>query len=231
MKNKELIRLEKKYFKYICKMIEAHLGEILNQIGSYQNIKSTADQGAKSNVYDSKLENIIEALITRQLGWNISVTPISADSCYECGDAIVHIDAKTRCEKVWSKKKGKYIPNTDFTSNKIVAEKNETTYDSENEIMYKGKPWKANLSYYIDHRFFGVVPNLTYFFVMDYDLDYNVIKIALVCLPHGQFRDVFEDSILGAGKSKKGNIRFLVNEIIANPEHEWRYKLIYSRKN
>ena len=64
MKNKELIRLEKKYFKYICKMIEAHLGEILNQIGSYQNIKSTADQGAKSNVYDSKLENIIEALIT-----------------------------------------------------------------------------------------------------------------------------------------------------------------------
>ena len=72
-------------------MIEAHLGEILNQIGSYQNINSTADQGAKSNVYDSKLENIIEALITRQLGWNISVTPISADSCYECGDAIVHI--------------------------------------------------------------------------------------------------------------------------------------------
>lgn len=231
--NEELITLEKKYFGYISDMIESHLGEILNQIGSYKNITSSADPGSKSNIYDKKLENIVESIITKQLGWPVCVTPISADSCYECGDAIIHIDSKTRCEKVWSREKNDYICNGDFTCNKIVAEKNETTYDSSSDIIYKNKPWCANLSHYVQHEVFGKVPNLTYFFVMDYTLDNNVSHISLVCIPHGQFRNVFGDSIIGAGKDTKeirNNIRFLVNNIISNDEHSWRYKELYTRR-
>lgn len=164
------------------------------------------------------------------------MTSISADSCYECGDAIIHIDAKTRCEKVWNEKKGEHILNTDFTKNKIVAEKNETTYDSKKTLMQGSKSWDANLSHYVEHKIYGTVPNLTYFFIMDYNLDNEVLKISLVCIPNGQFSDIFDNNILGAGKSNddtepvRKNIRFLVNEIITNEEHNWRYKECYSRK-
>lgn len=236
LSNLDLMNLEKKYFYYIADIIEAHLGEILNQIGSYKNFTSSSTPSAKSNIYDSKLENIVESIITRQLGWPVCVTPISADSCYECGDAIIHIDAKTRCEEVWSDKKNTYIPNSDYTQNKIVAEKNETTYDSNQTLMQGTKSWDANLSHYINHRLYGEVPNLTYFFVMDYTLENDISQISLVCIPHGQFSSIFGNTILGAGKSNhetlpiRKNIRFLVNEILKHNEHNWRYRVCFSRK-
>ena len=68
---------------------------------------------------------------------------------------------------------------------------------------------------------------------MDYTLDNFVSHISLVCIPHGQFRDIFGDSIIGAGKDTttiRNNIRFLVNNIINNSDHSWRYKELYSRK-
>lgn len=235
LSNEELINLEKKYFRYISEIVEAHLGEILNQIASNSNISSTATPGLKSNIFDNKLENIIESLITRQLGWNILATPISADSCYECGDAIIHIDAKTRCEKVWDNKKKKYILNTDYTRNKIVAEKNETTYDSSQPITYEGKIWEANLSHYVEHKIYGIVPNLTYFFVMDYSLDNKVLKLSLVSVPNGQFYNEFEQKIIGGGKKSgsenRNNIRFLVNEITSISNHNWREKVLYIRRS
>lgn len=233
LSNEKLINLEKKYFHYISEIIEAHLGEILNQIASNSNISSTATPGSKSNIFDNKLENIIESLITRQLGWNILATPISADSCYECGDAIIHIDAKTRCEKVWDAKKNDYKLNTDYIKNKIVAEKNETTYDSSQQISYDGKMWKANLSHYVEHKIYGTVPNLTYFFVMDYSLDNTVLKLSLVSIPNGQFYNEFKQKIIGAGKGSdsenRNNIRFLVNEITSISDNNWREKVLYIR--
>jgi len=77
-----LINLEKKYFDYICGIVEPHLGEILNKIGSYNNIIYSSNQGLKSNIFESKLENVVESLITRQLLWNILATNILSDSCY-----------------------------------------------------------------------------------------------------------------------------------------------------
>ena len=82
-------------------------------------------------------------------------------------------------------------------------------------MIYKNKPWKANLSHYINHSIFGTIPNLTYFFIIDYDLEYNVKDITLVCILHGQFSDDFGSDIIGAGKStdevRRNNIRFVVN--------------------
>ncbi|EOU1917533.1 TPA: hypothetical protein ACOTFX_001210 [Clostridium perfringens] len=77
-----MINLEKKYFDYICGIVEPHLGEILNKIGSYNNIIYSSNQGLKSNIFESKLENVVESLITRQLLWNILATNILSDSCY-----------------------------------------------------------------------------------------------------------------------------------------------------
>lgn len=236
LNNLELMDLEKKYFYYISDIIESHLGEILNQIGSYKDFTSSSIPSSKSNIYENKIENIVESIVTRQLGWPVCVTPISADSCYECGDAIIHIDAKTRCEKVWSEDQGTYIWNGDYTQNKIVAEKNETTYDSAQTLMYRSKSWNANLSHYIDHRLYGEVPNLTYFFIIDYTLSNDISQISLVCIPHGQFSSVFGNSILGAGKSNhetlpiRKNIRFLVNKILLHDDHNWRYRVCYRRK-
>lgn len=230
----ELMELEKKYFNCLCDIAENHLGEILNQIASFNKSVTTATPGVRTNIFEKKLENIVEALITRQLGWHISSVAISSDSCYECGDAIIHVDAKTRCEKVWSKKKNNYIPNGDVTGNKIVAEKNETTYDSNNTLNYAMKPWKANLSHYVNHSVYGEVPNITYFFIMDYGLDNKILKLSLVCIPHGQFSDEFALDILGAGKATKAtyrkSIRFLVNKITNKRNHEWREKILFIRK-
>ena len=84
--------------------------------------------------------------------------------------------------------------------NKIVAEKNETIYDSSRDINYSNKLWRANLSHYVNHRIYGEVPNLTYFFIMDYNIDNEVLKLSLVSVPNGQLYNIFGDSIINAGK-------------------------------
>ncbi|WP_141110041.1 hypothetical protein [Bacillus mycoides] len=175
-----------------------------------------------------KVENVLESVISRQLGWYISSTTMSSDSCYECGDAIIHIDAKTRTTEKKS--------NGDSKNNKITVEKNETTYDSASILTYDGATWQANLEHYVTHNISGRIPNLTYFFIMDYNKDFDIERLAFVCVPHGQFQSGFSSptSILGAGRGVntgvRKNIRFLINNIIEVPGHEWREKVCFTRR-
>jgi hypothetical protein len=225
--NEELMNLEKKYFNIISRMIESHLGEILAQINSHKNLTRTATPLGRSNVFEKKVENVLESIISRQLGWYVSSTTMSSDSCYECGDAIVHIDAKTRTTSPGS--------NVDAVRNKITVEKNETTYDSSSSINYEGMSWDANLEHYVSHNISGEIPNLTYFFIMDYSQNSDIERLAFVCIPHGQFSSTFSspDVILGAGRGVEAagrkNIRFLINEIISIPSHSWRENICFKK--
>ncbi|OXS54897.1 hypothetical protein B0G93_13153 [Bacillus sp. V-88] len=224
----ELMNLEQKYFNIISGMIDTHLGEILSQINSHNNLVRTAAPLGRSNVFERKVENVLESIISRQLGWYVSSTTMSSDSCYECGDAIVHIDAKTRTTSPGSE--------GDVTANKITVEKNETTYDSTFTINYRTKTWRANLEHYVTHNISGEIPNLTYFFIMDYNQHSEIERLAFVCIPHGQFRSTFTtpESILGAGRTstdtERTNIRFLINDIISYPAHAWRQKVCFQRR-
>ncbi|TLS36472.1 hypothetical protein [Pseudalkalibacillus caeni] len=224
--NNELMQLEKKYFNIISEMIETHLGEILGQIYSHRNLVRTAVPGTRSNVFEKKVENVLESIISRQLGWYVSSTTMSSDSCYECGDAIIHIDAKTRTTATRS--------DTDARYNKITVEKNETSYDATTTLTQGAGTWDANLEHYVTHNITGRVPNLTYFFVMDYDEHDDIERLAFVCIPHGQFQPTFTNAILGAGRTIDGgvrsNIRFLINDIIAHPDHNWREKVCFLRR-
>lgn len=219
--NIELEALEKKYFDILSQLLERHIGQIITQIYSQRAIRGNAI-GAVVNVIESAVENILEALIANQLHWNVCSMPVASDSCFECGDAIVHVDAKTVIDT-----------DNDNIHNKINVEASQTTYIKGTPVVVASKNWEPKLNQYEDHTMFGEVPNLTYFVKVIYSDNNLVEKIKLISAPHGQLGTLFGGaSILGAGKIKgdvvRGNIRFKEDDI-ARIEN-WRVKVIYERK-
>ena len=220
LSNEELIKLEKKYFDILKDILSSSLGKLISQICSQKLFEDLAESDRR-NVIETAVENIIEGIISRNLDWNTCSMPVRADSCYECGDAIIHLDAKT-------------IKSSD-NINTITVEKSQTTYDSSREIMVSGKGWKPNLKHYQQHNYYGVVPNLTYFIKVVYSNENLVESIFLICVPNGQLYDEFQDNILLVGRSNgenvRNNIRFKISNIAFNKENEWRIHNLFQRKN
>lgn len=219
--NNELEELEKKYFDILSQLLERSIGQIINQIYSQNSITGAA-VGGVTNVIEHAVENVVEAMIANQLHWNICSMPVSADSCFECGDAIVHIDAKTIIDT-----------DGDNTNNKITVEASQTTYAKGTVLTVSGKSWEPKLNQYENHFMFGEVPNVTYIIKVVYSNLHSVEKIKLISLPHGQLQAVFGmANILGAGRVNNGNvrsnIRFKEADIIG--VQPWRVKTIYERK-
>lgn len=216
--NEKLIDREKKYFNILSELLERNLGKIIIEISSQKFIESPTE-GIKSNVIEKALENIIEGIISEQLGWNVCSLPISSDSCFECGDAIIHIDAKS-------------VLNTDgdAINNKVNVEKSQTSYDSEKELKVTGRIWKAGLKHYEKHLFFGEIPNITFIVKNIYSAENLVEKIQLISLPNGQLSEIFENElILSAGKNvNRTNIRFLQDKLLL--KQNWRVMTIFERK-
>jgi len=221
--DEELQALEKKYFDILEDIISSNLGSFISQVYTQMLIKDTLIKTNQVNQIEGAVENIVESLITERMHWKICSMAASSDSCFECGDAIVHIDAKTMLVKA--------------EDNVINVEKNQTSY-IEGDVLYVGKnsnSWTPNLKWYENHTFYGYVPNLTYVVRVLYSEESLVENIYLVCLPNGQLGDVFNrEKILNAGKSKSKmgealNIRFNLKEIIKVPNQEWRLKQLYSR--
>jgi len=228
LQDNEIEELEKKYFNVLVDLISKNLGRILTQISSqklYKNLTETQ----KANLIDHSVENILEQIIATNLNWSIASLPVSADSCYECGDAVIHLDAKTTL-----------ITDPSYTSKTINIEASQTTFDSSKEILFgDGDCWQPKLKHYEEHNFFGKIPNLTYIIYIYY-YDNFVEEISLVCLPHGQLCEKFTEEgnsalILNKGKSlldipgktykKCSNVRFSVKEIIKKAS--WRDKLLF----
>ena len=92
--DQELIELEKKYFNIIADVLSRNLGSLLTQINN-QKLLSSSPVGAKINKIEHAIENIIEGIINTHLKWHVSSMVISSDSCFEVGDAIIHLDSKT----------------------------------------------------------------------------------------------------------------------------------------
>lgn len=219
--NRELEILEKKYFDILSELLERSIGQIINQIYS-QNSISGAAVGGVTNLIEHAVENVVEAMVANQLHWNVCSMPVSADSCFECGDAIVHIDAKTNADT-----------DGDSINNKITVEASQTTYVKETVLNVSGKTWEPKLNRYESHLMFGEVPNITFIIKVVYSNKHSVEKIKLISIPHGQLETVFGgDRILGAGRTNNGNvrsnIRFKEDEI--SSIQPWRVKLIYERK-
>ncbi|KAA0549799.1 hypothetical protein FZW96_00140 [Bacillus sp. BGMRC 2118] len=218
----ELINLEKKYFDILKRIFSEHLGEIINQLYSQQNIPIYPS--GTSNPIQKGAQNIIEGIIDRQQGWNIASMGVSSDSCFECGDAIIHLEAKTILDT-----------DDDHRFNRIVLERNQTSYDSTRDIPVSGKGWRSNLRFYENHVRFGEIPNLTFALRITYSRTNLIEEIRLISIPNGQFYPVYLSSILAAGKTKgtgatRPNIRFLVDPITAVTEHSWRSEILFLRR-
>lgn len=221
LNNTELEAIEKKYFLILSELLERNIGQIITQIYSQNSITGAATPGV-TNYIEHAVENVIEALIANQLHWNICSLPVSADSCFECGDAIIHIDAKTIADT-----------DNDNKYDKINVEASQTTYAKGTPLTIAGKTWEPKLNQYENHVMFGSIPNLTYIVKIIYSANHSVEKIKLISLPHGQLEPTFGGAnILGAGKNgssnPRTNIRFKENDITAI--QPWRVNLIFERR-
>ncbi len=222
--NEELEKLEHKYYDILTEILERSLGQIISQIYSQKSIIGAANTRV-TNKIEAAVENVIESIIANQLHWNICSMSVSSDSCFECGDAIVHIDAKT-------------VANTDGDNknNKINVEASQTTYAKGTLLFISNKYWEPKLNLYENHVMFGPIPNLTYIVKVVYSEQNSVEKIKLVSLPHGQLQNTFGGAkILNAGRAKthknetkRRNIRFNEKEILK--VQPWRVNTIYERK-
>lgn len=227
LNNPELENLEKKYHDIIGNIISNNIGRFINEINSQKNIP-TYTPSVKVNPIESGVENIMNAMIARRLDWGIASMQGASDSCYECGDSIVHIDAKT-------------ILDTDGDvagdTNRMDIRQNQTSFDFDNaHKVTKGDGkdfiWKPKLHRYEKHKLFGAVPNLTYFLRIIWSEANLVEEISLICIPNGQFFNTHK-TILAGVKSypTKGNnlehIRFDIKKLI--DIDSWREKVIYKR--
>ncbi|MBQ3546743.1 MAG: hypothetical protein IJA34_17430 [Lachnospiraceae bacterium] len=226
--NTDIQYLEKKYFEILSDLFSRNLGEIITQIYSQESI-ITPSATAKSNTIEHSVENIVEGIIFSQLGWKVCSLPVSSDSCFEVGDAIVNIDAKS-------------IKDTDgdATGNKVNLQRTQTSYSHGRTISFTGtghtRTWEPKLKTYEKHKIFGEIPNLTYIFKAIYSNTNLVEELYLISIPHGQLYNIFKDDILQKGRDRYngaptlGNIRFLTDEIIKKRGQGWRVKLLFKRK-
>ncbi|MFV0577977.1 MAG: hypothetical protein ACK5NU_04825, partial [Fusobacterium ulcerans] len=166
---------------------------------------------AKQNTIEKSIENILEGIVYSQLGWRVCSLPVSSDSCFEVGDAIINIDAKSVKDT-----------DNDATGNKVNLQASQTTYVANKMITFAGREysrtWESKLKLYENHKMFGEIPNLTYIFKVIYSAVNLVEEIYLLSIPHGQLYSIFKEDILQKGrdrytKPELSNIRFLLNVI------------------
>lgn len=225
LSNDELISLEKKYLDIICRILSSNIGRFINEINSQKNIPDYIPTN-KTNTIETAAENIMNAMIARRLDWGVASMPGASDSCYECGDAIVHIDAKT-------------IKNVDgdAKSNRVDIRQNQTSFDFDytHKVTHSnGKEyiWKPKLHRYDNHKLFGEIPNLSYILRIIWSSDSLVEQISFISIPNGQFFETHK-SILAGVKSypSKGNnlehIRFDIKNLTSIDP--WRECILYKR--
>ena len=218
----ELVEREKMYFDAQARVLHHNLGKALNELHSLNNILYPSLPDTK-NMIEHAAEKIFHTIYSESLGWpNISL-PCCADSLYDCGDALSHVDVKT------------YL---DSEGKKINVEKNQTSYCKglKLHVGKNGNEWEPNLNIYEKHMYNGYIPNLTYAIKLTYgevNHQISINSISLISIPNGQLAERFNyESILSAGKTKNtdgsaGNIRFNIDEIVRI--EPWRVKVIYKK--
>lgn len=228
LSDEELMKLEKKYFDILKDLFSRSLGEVISQIYSQEAI-ITPSITAKTNTIEKSIENIIEGIIYSKLSWRVCSLPVSSDSCFEVGDAIINIDAKS-------------VKNTDndATGNKVNLQRSQTSYITGTQVPFSGRghsrTWEPKLKFYETHKMYGEIPNLTYVFKVIYSDSNLVEKIILLSIPHGQLNSIFGHDIVQKGKesytgnSELSNIRFLCSIITSKPHQIWREEILYNRK-
>ncbi len=233
LSNEELAKLERKYLDIISKVISNNIGRFINEINSQKNMPEY-ESTKKDNPIEQAAENIMNAMIARSLDWSVASMPSASDSCYECGDAIIHIDAKTILDSDGDSR---------LKTNRIDIRQNQTSFDFETEHeVIKGNGtkyiWKPKLHRYEKHKTFGLIPNLTFFLRVtcsknSHNKIQNLVEdISLISIPNGQFFNTHK-KVLGGVKSyptmskNLEHLRFNIKELIIIDS--WRELLVYKR--
>ena len=166
------------------------------------NIASDLDMGA---------ERIFHYVFAQGMR-NPNSAPIGADLMYETFDSFIHIDIKTASESNWGDYKGKIAiqPNqTSYPLSKFNITPNLPTYYSKtyekDKIIYK----KLSLTYFIN--------------ILHKHASQDIYSMILVCMPNGELYNIYNDSILQAGKTKN-SVRYSYKE-------EPQFRLLSTKMN
>jgi len=198
MNEKQIEKLESKYlekFYYFLKFVE---DEMLLGFDTKEKIKNDWFKRYKAGISDFAVgaERIVYALFNGKGIGQPNSSPVGSDLFFEVSDAFIHIDLKT----VKASLKGKSNIG-DYLSDIFVGN-NQNSYNGKIDVKKRERIYdKANLPH------FYTLPNgskkvcLTYFITILYDEDsLNILNINILNMPNGALFDIYEKSVLKAGK-------------------------------
>lgn len=202
--NYDLENLEFFYLNKIENLIKSNVFNIHTYFNSKKYLRNYwTNYGATGSISESSIG--IERIIYN-LFYNFGspvAAPTGSDLFFETPDAFIHIDVKTFVTKNINDAR-KNIPvgdNQNSYSGNITSQ-----YSKISSISYTG-----NLPHYytfILNQVILIKPCLTYFlvFITDEYTD-EILGIFVTCMPNGQLKNIYGDSILSPGKNP-GKIRF-----------------------
>ena len=120
-------------------------------------------------------------------------SPIGSDLMFETYNAFIHIDIKT----------AKFTNFSDYKG-KVPISENQTSYQSKN--FSSNLPFQYSIKDTNENKYcFTYVLNVIY---GDEESNFEIIAILLIAIPNGRLKEIYGDSIIGAGKNKGKSFRF-----------------------
>jgi hypothetical protein len=223
----ELELLENKYLTKFYHFLKFAEDEMLLGFQTKEAIKSQWHQSWSKNGsgdFSVGAERIVYALFNGKGIGRPNSCPVGSDMMFEVDDAYIHIDLKT----VQTRNIGDY-------GNHIFVGENQNSYNYYMNVRGEKREYTPNLPHYYNIGNFHK-PCLTYFVTILYeDINLEILNINLICMPNGQLCNIYQESVLKAGKNKQGEhskkqearFNFSQSHNFKLLENKYRVKIVY----
>ncbi len=223
MTTSEINALEKRYFDFLINLFEIRGTTFTKNLLSQYAIRDTWNNYTGDMSFIQRgLESVIKGVVFEAVDWEICSTPEGSDSVFQTSRAMIHIDAKAY----------KYS-DTDAIHNKLNMGPNQTSYFTNERLMYQNKPFTSNLPTFYNHRAFGQIPCLSYFLKLIYNLDeeldtFRTFKLILCSVPNGELVEELGTGYFQAGKTSQStyrtSIRINYSLLQIDEQNEFKWK-------
>lgn len=195
---KQINKYEKIYFERIKKIIEENGTTIFRNLTTQYNFVDMANNFNGASQLSNVMERVIQSIISENTDWEIFSDPASSDSSFITPKCVIHIDSKAI-----------RFDDNDAKGNKITVGKNQTSYASnEDGIVVNSIPFQSNIPHKYNHKIYGKIFSATYFIKLIYNPTDGIdslksFKLILTCIPNGELREIYGDSIFEIGRVQR----------------------------
>lgn len=207
----EINSLDYRYFQKIKKIIEENGTTFLKNLTSHFQIHdSWSNYSGKMSFIQEGVERVVQSIVSNNVDWEVCSTPVGADSVFITSKAMIHIDSKAI-----------QFSDGDATTNKVTLSKNQTSYATDEPIIYEGVPFQSNLPTIYNHSVYGDLICLTYFIKVVYDMRENLnsfrsFKVILCSIPNGELKERYGETIINAGRGLENEILLRIESTVFN---------------